>query len=798
MEEMKMKTIHALCFAALCAAAAVSCNKDIQEVIPSDGDNVPAQQKLLNPVTLTFTGVPKTKVVIDGIQASWEEGDRIKIISLDAEGNSKTVISEEVTLQNGGGRFTATVETSDVYYAVWPETLEVTLTKADEDGAAPVFTVDFGSAPEAKSVLGDAAYYAARTTADARVLDFRAISTIMEVKTETVDATGILFGAYGSGITSCSGTFPVSFDAEGNVSLGKPASAKANVTFGIKGAGTYYLPLPGNGQTAADAKDGDGFILCLTKDGGNHTASYYENAVQLKPGKIYGLKDNVESRSVTDYYFSVDGKGTGLAADSPLAFSSLKTLPAFRSNTLASAMMRNGVTIHLAGGTYTTPLWCYKNDDALAARSLTIIGSSDAENCTEFTTAESSIFNDANLASRMENVNFSKCEDAALQISRGNVSVENCRFLSNVGAKNGSALVVFTDASVSAKACEFVGNKARNGAGLCVTASSGPQDDNHVIFSCEDCLFSKNETTGHGAAVLIAEKATGGQVRFNNCRFEENTVTDENAHAAALYCNNSATNAPMVFFNACSFCKNDKESVSTSITKGNYGYEIYGNTGARIAMNNCSFNTPNSTKIKTGCDITCIGQTVIANTTIWGEAYTGGRALAFIGSKKSDSPSVIVNCMINHTNTTEKLYNTLFLTKDYYLDMRYSIYAGLSDNGNAIKGTNYKFTNCYDRVPVKNIAPEGAWRITNDKPKACTVRGIKHEVYKYTLADGEAATYPGFTLAAKDAVTLAVESNAAIGTAFSAWLKELGAYDVDILGKPRVKIYPGSYHNTQK
>ena len=97
-----MKTIHALCFAALCAAAAVSCNKDIQEVIPSDGDNVPAQQKLLNPVTLTFTGVPKTRVAINGKQASWEEGDRIKIISLDAEGNSKTVISEEVTLQNGG------------------------------------------------------------------------------------------------------------------------------------------------------------------------------------------------------------------------------------------------------------------------------------------------------------------------------------------------------------------------------------------------------------------------------------------------------------------------------------------------------------------------------------------------------------------------------------------------------------------------------------------------------------------------------------------------------------------------
>ncbi len=797
-----MKKIYALCLAALCAAAAVSCNKDIQEVIPSDGDNVPAQQKLLNPVTLTFTGVPKTRVAINGKQASWEEGDRIKIISLDAEGNPKTVISEEVTLQNGGGRFTATVETSDVYYAVWPETLEVTLTKADEDGAETVFTVDFGSAPDAKSVLGDAAYYAARTTADARVLDFRAISTIMEVKTETADATGILFGAYGSGITCCSGSFPVSFDTEGNVSLGKPATAQTNVTFGIDGAGTYYLPLPGNGQTAADATDGDGFILCLTKDGGNHTASYYENTIQLKPGQIYSFKDNVESRAVSDYYLSVDGTGTGLAADSPLAFSSLKTLPAFKSNTLASAMMRNGVTVHLAGGTYTSPLWCYKNSDALAERSLTISGSADSENPTVFTTEASSTFEDSSLAVKIENVIFNACMAVALRVTYGSVALENCKFTSNVTTSgNGSALAVFTNASVSAKACEFTANEATNGAGLAVYASPAAQSDEHIVFSAEDCLFSRNEVSGSGAAVLVAQAAKGGQIRFNNCRFENNKVTEDDSQAAVLLCNNNDASqpAPMVFFNACSFSGNNKSTGTTS--RGSFGYEIYGNTGARIAMNNCTVKTPSCANTKNYCDITCIGQTVISNTTIWGAAYTGKRALIFVGNKnKQESPATIVNCMIHHKNTTETLYNTLFLTGNYYLNMSHSIYAGLDASSTspvAVEGTNYKFTNCYDRGLKQNDVPDGAAYLTNNNTTDCTIRGIKHEIYKYNFVEGDDPTYPGFSLASKEDIIAAVESNKGIGAAFSAWLKELGAYDVDILGKNRVKMYPGAYHNTQ-
>ena len=93
-------------------------------------------------------------------------------------------------------------------------------------------------------------------------------------------------------------------------------------------------------------------------------------------------------------------------------------------------------------------------------------------------------------------------------------------------------------------------------------------------------------------------------------------------------------------------------------------------------------------------------------------------------------------------------------------------------------------------------APTKAVYLTKDKPEACTIRGIKHEIFKYPFVEGEAATYPSFELATKAAVIAAVESNA-IGRAFSSWLKELGAYDKDMLGKPRMKIYPGSYHNTQ-
>ena len=101
------------------------------------------------------------------------------------------------------------------------------------------------------------------------------------------------------------------------------------------------------------------------------------------------------------------------------------------------------------------------------------------------------------------------------------------------------------------------------------------------------------------------------------------------------------------------------------------------------------------------------------------------------------------------------------------------------------------FSNCF----LLTAAPKGAVYLTMNKPAACTIRGIKHEIFKYPFVEGESAIYPGFNLATKNEVIAAVESNA-IGVAFSSWLNELGAYDKDMLGKTRTKIYPGSYHNT--
>lgn len=783
MEEKKMKNVKLLSIFAFCAAVVVSCNKEIAETLPPEGNT--SEQTLLNPVTLTFEASPSTKVSIDETgKASWEKGDRIKIISLDATGKPKSVVSDEVVLDAVGvGRFTATVEASDLYYAVYPSTLEVSLTQAE--GTEPIFAVEFSSTPTAKTKISDAAYYAAKTTAATKYFDFRTISTILEVRTGMSDATGILFSSYGEGISSCSGIIPVNFDSEGKVSLSEPETSSPTLTFGIDGAGTYYLPLPGNGKIASD-DNGDGFVLCLCKNDGKHTASYYPKALELKAGKIYNFRDNVESKIVSDYYLSVDGIGTGLSADSPLAFANLKNLPAFKSNTAASAMMRNGVTIHLAGGTYTTPLWTYETTDGADECKLTISGSADEAAPTVFTTKASSKFADSNLTTRIENVNFSRCTAVALIASCGSLALENCKFTSNVTTKNGSAITVNTNAFVSAKSCEFSGNKAANGAGLCITPPNPvvPRQDNEIIFTCEDCIFSKNEVTGSGAAVLIAQAATGGQVRFNNCRFEENKVKGENSTAAALFCNNkSATKpAPMLFFNACSFYGNDKTVASTS----DFEYDIYGNAGSRIAMNNCAFKAADSKISPNGSLIACEGRTVIANTTIWGSSYTSDRALAVVGSKLPGSPATMVNCLVNQNNTKGSSCPALLLPEGYYLDMSYSMYRGYAGDG------IHNLSNCF----LLTAAPTKAVYLTKDKSEACTIRGIKHEIFKYPFVEGEAATYPGFELATKAAVIAAVESNA-IGVTFSSWLNELGAYDKDMLGKPRTKIYPGSYHNTQ-
>ena len=151
MEEKKMKNVKLLSIFAFCAAVVVSCNKEIAETLPPEGNT--SEQTLLNPVTLTFEASPSTKVSIDETgKASWEKGDRIKIISLDATGKPKSVVSDEVVLDAVGvGRFTATVEASDLYYAVYPSTLEVSLTQAE--GAEPIFAVEFSSTPTAKTKI---------------------------------------------------------------------------------------------------------------------------------------------------------------------------------------------------------------------------------------------------------------------------------------------------------------------------------------------------------------------------------------------------------------------------------------------------------------------------------------------------------------------------------------------------------------------------------------------------------------------------------------------------------------------
>lgn len=261
-------------------------------------------------------------------------------------------------------------------------------------------------------------------------------------------------------------------------------------------------------------------------------------------------------------------------------------------------------------------------------------------------------------------------------------------------------------------------------------------------------------------------------------------MTGESSTAAAFFCNNSKPEAPapMAFFNACSFYGNDKTVASTS----DFEYDIYGNAGSRIAMNNCAFKAADSKISKNGSLIACEGRTVISNTTIWGSSYTSDRALVVVGSKLSDSPATMVNCLVNQNNTAGSSCPALLLPEGYYLDMSYSMYRGYAGDG------IHNFSNCF----LLTAAPTKAVYLTKDKPEACTIRGIKHEIFKYPFVEGEAATYPSFELATKAAVIAAVESNA-VGVAFSSWLKELGAYDKDMLGKQRTKIYPGSYHNTQ-
>ena len=744
-----MKKIYTLVFAALCAAVVLSCNKETLVETTADEQTAPVAQGILNPVTLTFETPEPSKVAIDdkGV-ASWEEGDQVKIICFNADGQAWT--SDPITVV--GGKITATVEDAEVYYAVYPASATIALENVEGVDNLKVTISD-----EQDGTFKNACYYAAKTTKDAKTFNFKAISGILKFQADA-KYTKAVVRTVEKAAQKCrfDGDALCTFDGSGNLSVAPTFDATTATDITLDQSGTYYMAVVGNAKNE--------FIIQLSDHDNSYPAKFINKPVEFTPAKI---KNAGTVNPVTDVYVSVDGTGDGLSEASPanaadLAYKDTDFLGDDSKNSTITGLLgftggwnclrKDGLTVHFAEGTYTSSYTV--GSTGTEGFIVNIIGAGTDK--TKFTAKTAFTFSGASQTakSRLSNLTFDQCTACAVKVTNKNyVGFDRCDFTDN-GTVEDSPIA--------------------NGAALYVAVTNKDADaDECILVDCKNCNFTGNETTAQGGVLCVTQGSVGGQVRFNNCYFGSNKAT----YGSIVYCNNTTQGpAPAMMFNGCTFYKNQATSISGST---GFGYSFYCNTGTRLGLNNCTFNVNNTIGGgNNGSEIVCYGYGIIANSTVWGSAATGKRAMAHFGSKVSlDKPSTIVNSMFQNNNAKKGTkYKSLFLAAGYYLKMWGTIYTGLNDNSTAVSGTHYVFDNCFDRG-VADAAPAGAVGKNDGKND-----GITHSYYTWTF---NSATYPGFTPMTKAEVLEKIRNTESIGPLFADWLNELGALDVDILGGAR-------------
>lgn len=751
-----MKKVCTIIFAALFAAAFISCNKEVAKVDNPQQEITNQEQTLLNPVTLTFTADPSTKIAIDGEgHASWEEGDKIQIVSFDAESTAKYVKDIEVNIDaEGKGTFTATVEDSEIYYAVYPSAAEVTLETVEGVDKLKVTIAD-----KQDGSFKNACYYAAKTTKDAQEFKFKAISGILKFQAAAdYKAVDIRDVEKTSSRHALAQAETCTFDTDGNVTVAPVANISSMISIALDGNGTYYAAVCGNAvnevafRFSKDAED-----TPEESKLGFEPGVYYNNLITFAPATIknYGkLTDKI----VTDVYVAPEAQGTGdgLSAENAAPASDLAEACLGNNQVKYTAVKgllkytgvwncfrMDGLTIHFADGEYTDKFTVAGNNSSFV---VTLDGSADA-------------------------------------IQKGGITVTATRE-GTVTKINGMTFTAATGLSVSNGNCEVTGCTFKGCTTRAASIGGDKATDATLNVNFKNCLFSAN-TCASAGVVNVPEGSTGGILGFNNCRFENNTATSGNA--SAIY---TAKGKTAIFLNKCTFMGNKCTATANAYTIGT------NDAATRFAMNCCTVNTgfkgsKEATAWSNGSAITLKGQSVIVNSTVWTSQWIGNWGLISLGSLASSNSSnsaAIINSVIRN-NTTE--YPAVYLHSNYYQNLKYCLHQGAD------------LTVVGDKHTVENSAKVSAF--SSAAAKTATVDGVVAYYYTWNYSNtiGESGFVKPSATDVRNAIAAVGESATGekdgLGGLFLTWLDSVdeNAFSKDITGKARPAdgLCPGSYQN---
>lgn len=478
--------------------ALLSCAK-VQSPVPSP-ESPAENQEQSGKIEMEFSAISEagTKTALGELSGglrpiTWMKDDEIKIYFNESFTTSKALSDGATTT------FKANVDEAPAYYAVYPSSVESSLTDGSVSvtiPAKPVASKDFGSI-----------HYAAAIAKDGN-LSFKNLCGFIRFEIRNPEIRSLIIR--GAGDQLLAGKVSVSFDENGNIGTPSISGGNSRIIATVAGAGVYYIPvLPG-----INLANGVGFRFY--KEGDVASANAIETGVfSLTPLSVSrsGIVDLgcIDERIVTDWYIAptAQGTGDGLSAENAAAgVTFLRRLLAQDDTNdktkdgLAKGYGCIGVKVHAAAGEYD-----FGGEEIVVAWP----GHTSAVGTT-IEGAPGTLFKNSG------NSRFFKLgANAALTFN-------NLRFTGGKADKGGALYLGEADANANASikcdGCVFDGNL---GSAVYLNNASASAWFN-------SCVFIANNSTPNtqkqyiGRAVLTE---TGAATFFNNCTFGEQEASDK-------------------------------------------------------------------------------------------------------------------------------------------------------------------------------------------------------------------------------------------------------------------------------
>lgn len=473
--------------------ALLSCEK-VQSPEPSP-ESPAENQEQSGKIEMEFSAISEagTKTALgelsEGLRPiTWVKDDEIKIYFNESFTTSKALSDGATTT------FKANVDEAPAYYAVYPSSVESSLTDGSVSvtiPARPVASKDFGSI-----------HYAAAIAKDGN-LSFKNLCGFIRFEIRNPEIRSLIIR--GAGDQLLAGKVSVSFDENGNIGTPSISGGNSRIIATVAGAGVYYIPvLPG-----INLANGVGFRFY--KEGKVVSANAIETGVfSLTPLSVSrsGIVDLgcIDERIVTDWYIAptAQGTGDGLSAENAAAgVTFLRRLLAQDDTNdktkdgLAKGYGCIGVKVHAAAGEYD-----FGGEEIVVAWP----GHTSAVGTT-IEGAPGTLFKNSG------NSRFFKLgANAALTFN-------NLRFTGGNADMGGALYLGEANATIKCDGCVFDGNL---GSAVYLNNASASAWFNSCVFTGNNSTPENGQYIGRAVWTM-----TGAATFFNNCTFGEQVASEK-------------------------------------------------------------------------------------------------------------------------------------------------------------------------------------------------------------------------------------------------------------------------------